>query len=83
MVCVVCCDAPLALIAESPYGASVARRVEWDKGIVFAVWRCTSCERVFRQGWIPGGWVSRIANYACPRIWCELEESLRAAYDAR
>ena len=50
----------MVLIAESALGRRVARRVEVDRGIPIAVYRCGHCKRLRHEGWIPPTWINAI-----------------------
>jgi hypothetical protein len=60
-------------VALSARGVEVASsgRVKWNRGIRFAVYRCTHCTREQYEGWIPPTWVGAIAR-ACGQIRIEL-----------
>ena len=73
-----CCGKPLSwLIAESVSGRRHALCA--GKGIPVRLWRCTLCERLTCEGWVPPTWISAVAREA-ERIRGELEAEIERAY---
>jgi hypothetical protein len=74
----VCCGEPLTwLIAESTRG--IRHTLQVGVGIPVRLWRCTLCEQITHDGWVPPTWVSAVAREA-GRIERELNTDVRRAY---
>jgi len=58
-----CCSDPfLSLVAQSARGREIARLGNVNRGIPFAIWRCTRCEGITFEGWEPPTWISAVAR---------------------
>jgi hypothetical protein len=84
-----CCDEPLTWkVAESVTGTQHALCI--GVGIPVRLWRCTRCEQVTVEGWIPPLWMDcwipqawiEVVTREIEQIVAELNADLTRAYTA-